>query len=154
MRRSIGLDSNAASDWRPGPASPGSRSLPTVRSSTRIVLIELTNYISLIGGFLLWSAFVLIGLIARRFERLTGQRTFWQAMVIAPIGIVIYNLIQTNAFFSRGAMTDCRTTKRGWVFEFSLCEQLWSFVPLFIAAAIMTYAILLFYRAARRILEV
>jgi hypothetical protein len=156
VRRTQGLDSDTNGDWRAGPATPGTFGLPTIRMPSRIFLLEVTNYLSLIGGFLLWAAFVLMGLIARRFETLTGQRTFWQGMVIAPVGILIYNLIQANAFFARGAMTDCRLPAEGnrWTFGFSTCEQLWSFVPLFIAACVMAYVVYLFYRISRRILEV
>lgn len=162
VRRTIGVDTNAytAADWRVGPASPGGIALPTMPPATRYVLVEVTNYVSLIAGFLLWSAFVLIGLIARRFERLTGQRTYWQAMVLAPIGIVIYNLIQTRGFFQKGSMSDCRTPSPGpdlppgWTFGFGGCEQLWSFIPLFIAAVALFWVLRQFYNAARRILEV
>jgi hypothetical protein len=156
VRRTQGLDSDTPGDWRPGPATPGTFGLPTIRMPSRIFLLEVTNYLSLIGGFLLWAAFVLMGLIARRFETLTGQRTFWQAMVIAPVGILIYNLIQANGFFTKGSMTDCRdpAANNAWAFGFSKCEQLWSFVPLFIAACAMAYVVYLFYRISRRILEV
>ncbi len=148
-RNPQGLDSDTPKDWlvtQPSPQtrSPASLSVPMYR-----LLFDITNYVSLIAGFILWSAFFLMGLIARRFELLTGQRSFWAAMLVAPIGIVIYNLIQSYAFFTAGRMTECKTG-----LAFSVCQQGWAFTALFVSAAAMAIVVQRFYRIAQRILEV
>lgn len=149
VRNPQGLDSDTQKDWRatrptPNGASPASLSIGLYR-----VLFDVTNYLSLIAGFLLWGAFILIGLIAKRFEMLTGQRAFWSAMIIAPIGIVVYNAIQSYAFFTAGAMTECKTG-----LSFSACQQGWAFTPLLISSLAMIFVVYRFYGIARRILEV
>ena len=147
-RNPQGLDSNTNADWRGAPPSAGVQSPASLSVGLHRVLFAATNYISVIAGFLLWGAFLLIGLIARRFETLTGQRAFWLAMVIAPVGIVIYNAIQAYAFFTVGNMTDC---SRG--LNFALCQQGWAFVPLLLSGAAMVYVVYRFYGLAHQILD-
>lgn len=149
VRNPQGLDSNTNKDWTRTQPSPNSQSPASLSTGTYRILFDITNYVSLIAGFLLWGAFILIGLIARRFEMLTGQRSFWTAMTVAPIGIVIYNLIQSYAFFTAGRMTECKTG-----LGFSACQQGWAFTPLFISSLAMAYVVYRFYGIARRILEV
>jgi hypothetical protein len=150
VRNPQGFDSDSRKDWGP-PVEPSKKAQSPASLSTGMyrLLFDITNYVSLIAGFLLWGSFILIGLIAKRFEMLTGQRSFWTAMVVAPIGIVIYNSIQSYAFFTAGIMSDC---KQG--FAFSACQQGWAFVPLFFSALAMAYVVYRFYGIARRILEV
>jgi hypothetical protein len=149
VRNPQGLDTDTQKDWRPTRPSPNAQSPASLSVGLYRVLFDITNYASLIAGFLLWGAFILIGLIAKRFEMLTGQRAFWSAMIIAPIGIVIYNAIQSYAFFTAGAMTECKTG-----LSFSACQQGWGFTPLLISALAMVYVVYRFYGIARRILEV
>lgn len=149
VRNPRGFDSDTQKDWRPARPTPNEDSPVSLSVGTYRLLFDITNYVSLIGGFLLWGAFILIGLIAKRFEMLTGQRSFWIAMVIAPIGIVIYNMIQAYAFFTVGAMSECKTG-----FNFSACQQGWGFTPLLISAMAMSFVVYRFYGIARRILEV
>ncbi|HEX6293249.1 MAG TPA: lamin tail domain-containing protein [Herpetosiphonaceae bacterium] len=149
VRNPQGLDSDTAKDWRGARPSPNGQSPVSLSTGTYRLLFDITNYVSLIAGFLLWGAFILIGLIARRFEMLTGQRSFWIAMVVAPIGIVIYNIIQSYAFFTAGVMSECKTG-----LGFSACQQGWAFTALCISAMAMAYVVYRFYGIARRILEV
>lgn len=149
VRNPQGLDSDTAKDWLPAKPTPNQQSPVSLSIGLYRLLFDVTNYVSLIAGFLLWGAFILIGLIAKRFEMLTGQRAFWSAMIIAPIGIVIYNAIQSYAFFTAGRMTECKTG-----LNFSACQQGWAFVPLFVSAVAMAYVVYRFYGIARRILEV
>lgn len=149
VRNPQGVDSNTNKDWIATRPSPNSQSPASLSSGTYRILFDITNYVSLIAGFLLWGAFILIGLIARRFEMLTGQRSFWSAMTIAPIGIVVYNIIQSYAFFTAGKMTECKTG-----LGFSVCQQGWAFTALFVSALGMAYVVYRFYGIARRILEV
>lgn len=140
IRNPQGLDSDTNQDWRPAKPSPNSQSPASLSVGMYRFLTDATNYVSLIAGFLLWGAFILIGLIAKRFEVLTGQRSFWMAMIIAPIGIVVYNIIQSYAFFTAGIMTPI--------------QQAWAFSALLLSALAMAYVVYRFYGIARRILEV
>jgi hypothetical protein len=149
VRNIQGFDSDTAKDWLQTIPTPNQQSPVSLNRGIYRILFDITNYVSLIAGFLLWGAFILIGLIAKRFEMLTGQRSYWMAMVIAPIGIVIYNLIQSYSFFTAGKMTECKTG-----LSFAACQQGWAFVPLFLSAVAMAYVVYHFYGIARRILEV
>jgi len=149
VRNPQGFDSDTSKDWLSAKSSPNAQSPASLNTGLYRLLFDVTNYVSLIAGFLLWGAFILIGLIAKRFEMLTGQRAFWMAMIVAPIGIVIYNVIQSYAFFTAGRMTECKES-----LAFSACQQGWAFTPLFISAAAMAYVVYRFYGIARRILEV
>lgn len=140
VRNPQGFDSDTNKDWRPVKPSPNTQSPASLNTGLYRLLFDITNYVSLMAGFLLWGAFILIGLIAKRFEMLTGQRAYWSAMIVAPIGIVVYNSIQSYAFFTAGIMTPN--------------QQLWAFSALFISAAAMAYVVYRFYGIARRILEV
>ncbi len=149
VRNPQGFDSDTAKDWLPAQPSPNRQSPASLHIGMYRLLFDITNYMSLIAGFLLWGAFILIGLIAKRFEMLTGERSFWSAMIIAPIGIVLYNGVQSYAFFTAGRMTECKTG-----LAFSACQQGWAFVPLFVSAVAMACVVYRFYGIARRILEV
>ena len=140
VRNPQGFDSDTNKDWRPAKPSPNTQSPASLNPGLYRLLFDITNYVSLMAGFLLWGAFILIGLIAKRFEMLTGQRAYWSAMIVAPIGIVVYNSIQSYAFFTAGIMTPG--------------QQLWAFSALFVSAAAMAYVVYRFYGIARRILEV
>ena len=149
VRNPQGFDSDTSKDWLAARPTPNRQSPASLNRGMYRMLFDVTNYVSLIAGFLLWGSFILIGLIAKRFEMLTGQRSFWSAMIIAPIGIVIYNGVQSYAFFTAGKMTECKTG-----LGFAACQQGWAFVPLFISAVAMAYVVYHFYGIARRILEV
>ena len=154
VRNPQGFDSNSAQDFVEAPPTPGGPSPASLSPALYRVLFDATNYVSLSAGFLLWGALVLIGLVARRFELLTGERTFWTIMMAEPIGIVIYNVIQAHAFFQRGIMTTCRTPAGGWTLQFAQCEQGWAFTALFASAVAMVYIVSRFHAIARRLLEV
>jgi hypothetical protein len=149
VRNPQGLDSDTPKDWLPTQPTPGAQSPASLSVGMYRLLFDITNYVTMIAGFILWGAFILIGLIARRFEILTSERTFWGAMLIAPIGIVIYNLIQSYAFFTAGRMTECKAG-----LSLAACQQGWSFLALFVSAAAMAIVVYRFYVIARRILEV
>lgn len=139
-RRPLGLDTDRSSDFirQPFP-SPGTVNLPSATSGAYSFFIDWTNAAAVGGGILLWIAFVFIALIARRFEALTQQRTYWWAMLVAPIGILVYNLIQAYGFLVRGRM---------------LLEEQWAgFVTLFVSALVCTILVYIFRRRAKRILE-
>ncbi len=140
VRNPQGFDSDTSKDWRTAKPSPTAQSPASLNTGLYRLLFDITNYVSLMAGFLLWGAFILIGLIAKRFEMLTGQRAYWSAMIVAPIGIVVYNSIQSYAFFTAGIMTPQ--------------QQLWAFSALFVSAAAMAYVVYRFYGIAQRILEV
>lgn len=139
-RRPVGMDRDIAGDWFRQPyISPGRVYAPSATASTQSLFIDWTNVASFAGGILLWIAFVYVALIARRFEALTRQRTFWQAMLIAPSGILFYNIVQGYGFLVRGRM--------------SSAEKWWGFVVLFVSALLCTALVFVFRQRAKSILE-
>ncbi len=52
------------------------------------------NYLLVLGAFLLWLAFIVLGVIARRYEIVLGEKTDWQFMMFAPTGILCFAVIQ------------------------------------------------------------
>jgi len=57
-------------------------------------LAVIPNYLLVLGAILLWLAFIVLGIIARRYEIVLGERTNWQFMIFAPTGILLFALIQ------------------------------------------------------------
>jgi hypothetical protein len=57
-------------------------------------LAVIPNYILVLGAVFLWVAFIVLGIIARRYEIVLGERTDWQFMMIAPTGILFFAVIQ------------------------------------------------------------
>jgi hypothetical protein len=57
-------------------------------------LVVIPNYLLVLGAILLWLAFIVLGIIARRYEIVLGERTNWQFMIFAPTGILIFAVIQ------------------------------------------------------------
>ena len=139
-RRPVGIDRNLPADFirQPFP-SPGTVHEPSATWPAYLLLTDWTNVASVAAGVLLWIAFIYVALIARRFEALTQQRTFWQAMLFAPSGILFYVVVQSIGFRTRGSMT--------------VDEQWWSFVILFISALLCAALVFLFRQRARKILE-
>lgn len=135
-----GMDRDVVSDFTRQPfPSPGTVNAPSATRAGQLLFIDWTNVASYAGGILFWVAFVYIGLIARRFETLTQQRTFWQAMLFAPSGILVYNIIQAYGFLVRGRMEES--------------EKWWGFTILFVSALVCTALVYLFRQRAKRILE-
>jgi len=58
------------------------------------MLAVIPNYLLILGAVILWFAFVLLGIIARRYEIVLGERTNWQFMIIAPTGILAFAIFQ------------------------------------------------------------
>jgi hypothetical protein len=63
-------------------------------SSQYQMLAVLPNYILILGAVVLWFAFIFLGIIARRYEIVLGERTDWQFMMFAPTGILAFAVIQ------------------------------------------------------------
>jgi len=57
-------------------------------------LAIIPNYLLVLGAILLWLAFLFLGIIARRYEIVLGERTNWQFMVFSPTGILVFAVIQ------------------------------------------------------------
>lgn len=53
----------------------------------------LLNVLTITGGLLLWLGFLLLGVVARRYEQVFQQSTSWQGLMTAPIGIPFYVLV-------------------------------------------------------------
>ncbi|MEO0094429.1 MAG: hypothetical protein ABIL46_07695 [candidate division WOR-3 bacterium] len=65
-----------------------------IEESTYQSLAVIPNYILVLGALLLWLAFIFLGIIARRYEIVLGEKTNWQFMIVAPTGILLFALIQ------------------------------------------------------------
>ncbi|MEO0184186.1 MAG: hypothetical protein ABIL22_04035 [candidate division WOR-3 bacterium] len=65
-----------------------------IEPSTYQALAIFPNYVLVLGAVLLWLAFIFLGIIARRYEIVLGEKTNWQFMMIAPTGILLFALIQ------------------------------------------------------------
>ncbi|MEO0136718.1 MAG: hypothetical protein ABIL39_06015 [candidate division WOR-3 bacterium] len=65
-----------------------------IDESTYQSLAIIPNYLLVLGALLLWLAFIFLGIIARRYEIVLGEKTNWQFMVIAPTGILIFAFFQ------------------------------------------------------------
>lgn len=139
-RRPSGMDRDVPADFirQPFP-SPGTVTEPSATAAAYALFIDWTNVASLGGGLLLWIAFIFVALIARRFETLTQQRAFWQAMLVAPSGILFYIVVQSYGFAQRGSMLPN--------------EQMWGFTVLFISALLCLGLVFLFRQRAKNILE-
>ncbi len=57
-------------------------------------LAVVPNYLLILGAAILWFAFVILGVIARRYELVLGEKTGWQFMMVAPTGILGFAVIQ------------------------------------------------------------
>ncbi len=133
-----GKDTDSPSDFTVhDPPSPGSKS-PFAKDPSDL-LGRPTDYVSWVAGLLLWLGFILAAFIARRFQALSGQRTYWQALLIAPSGIVIYTIIQGLAYSQNRAMNDG--------------EKWTGFTILFLSAVLCFYVIAIFSQIAKRYLE-
>ncbi len=133
-----GKDTDSPSDFTVhDPPSPGGKS-PFAKDPSDL-LGRPTDYVSWAAGLLLWLGFILAAFIARRFQALSGQRTYWQALLIAPSGIVIYTIIQGLAYGQGRAMNDG--------------EKWTGFTILFLSAVLCFYVIAIFSQIAKRYLE-
>ncbi len=65
-----------------------------IEQSQYVLLAVIPNYLLVLGALLLWLAFIVLGIIARRYEIVLGERTNWQFMIFAPTGILIFAIIQ------------------------------------------------------------
>lgn len=77
--------------------SPGGI-VPRPTDKYNFVLNQFTNVITVFGSLLLFLVFIMIGVIARRFETLAQQRTYWQLLLLAPIGLLVYSIVTILAF--------------------------------------------------------
>jgi len=59
--------------------------------------VTLTSIIAILGGLALWAGFVVMGLVARRFEQAYDVVTHWQFQIVAPAGVFIYLFMQSLA---------------------------------------------------------
>jgi hypothetical protein len=57
-------------------------------------LVVIPNYLLVLGALLLWLSFIVLGIIARRYEIVLGEKTNWQFMTFAPTGFLLFALIQ------------------------------------------------------------
>ncbi len=99
-----------------------------------------TNWVGGLSSLLLWAAFVIIAIIAYRFERLRDTRTYWQLLLLAPSGILFYTII-VSIGFSNG-----RTALNN-------SEKWLAFPVLAVSAVFCLAAVGIFRNVARSLLE-
>ncbi len=111
---------------------------PTSRYNT--FLGPVTDILTGIGGLILWLVFILIALIARRFQVLAEQKTYWEWLMAAPIGIAIYDAVVVYNYVTEGNLTAALPS---WV----------AFGALFLSGLACLYVINIFRLVAKNILE-
>jgi hypothetical protein len=133
-------DSGDGADWTLHKTlSPGGGVPPTPQNS-EFFLGRFTDWVGVLSGILLWAAFIIVGIIAYRFERLRETRTYWQLLLLAPSGILFYTYIVAQGFASgRAALTD---------------DEKWLGFPILAASAVACLlAVAVFQNVARSLLE-
>jgi hypothetical protein len=140
---------------RPDPDNPGYFTIhnsvfpasgvpqPRDRYVSNFFISTLTDWIGIIGGLMLWLVFVMVALIARRFQELAQQKTFWEYLLIAPIGVLIYAGVTMWAF----SFTSSRSYG-----EIPEWRNL-AFIALFISGIACLYVVNIFRLIAKNILE-
>lgn len=119
--------------------SPGI-GVPKPDSRYNFFLGTVTDIIGGLGGLVLWAVFFLIALIARRFQVLAEQKTYWEWLMVAPVGILIYDLVLDWNYITEKNITSTIAT--------------WSaFGPLFLSGVACLYVINIFRLVAKNILE-
>ena len=103
-------------------------------------LLLWTNVAGGLSSLLLWAAFIIIAIIAYRFERLRDTRTYWQLLLLAPSGILFYTIIVIIGFNQPGAAL---TNEQKWL----------SFPVLALSAVFCLIAVGIFRNVARSLLE-
>jgi hypothetical protein len=133
-------DTAANGDWSiHDTLSLGRRVAPPAQNRS-FFLGSLTDWIGVVSGFLLWGVFILIGVIAYRFERLRETRTYWQLLLLAPSGILFYTIIVAIGF---GQVPPVLTDDQKWL----------SFPILAASAVACLLAVAIFQNVARGLLE-
>jgi uncharacterized membrane protein YidH (DUF202 family) len=74
-----------------------------------LIYVTVSNFISVIAGFLLWIAFVFFGVVSRRYEQIFQKSTNWQLLMGAPTGILVFVIIQAYAYATAGTMTEMQS---------------------------------------------
>ncbi len=89
-----GKDSGNSGDWSiHDTLSPGD----TVRAvdDPPFFLGVFSDAVGALGGLLLWLGFVVVGVIAYRFEETREIRTYWQLLALAPSGLILWTLLRS-----------------------------------------------------------
>jgi hypothetical protein len=118
--------------------SPGGK-VPQPIEKYNFVLKDFTNVITVVGSLLLFLVFIMIGVIARRFETLAQQRTWWQLLLLAPIGLLVYSIVTILAFVGpNGSLSEG--------------DRWWGFTALFLTGIACVVIINVFRNIAKDIL--
>ncbi len=119
--------------------TPGLNTTPRIKSTFDFFFASFTDTITTFGAILLWAAFFVIALVARRFETLSEQKTYWQYLMAAPAGILIYAVLQVQDFIRNGSLSDF------WSWP--------AFLALFISGVACVYVVNIFRLIAKNILQ-
>ncbi len=119
--------------------TPGPGGIARAPASFNFLFTTFTDAIATVGAAVLWVAFIIIALVAQRFETLSEQKTYWRWLMAAPAGILIYAILQVQDFIRTGRLTDF------WSWP--------AFLALFISGIACVYVINIFRLIAKNILE-
>jgi hypothetical protein len=146
--KSLGRTSTVGQDpgqLNPGPftvhntLTPGFVNIPRAPTTWNFIFTNFTDIVGTVGGAVLWLAFIIVALVAQRFETLSEQHTYWRWLMAAPAGILLYVILQVQDFIRVGRL-----------------EDFWSwpaFLSLFISGLACVYVINIFRLIAKNILE-
>ena len=57
-----------------------------------LIYVVAMNYLTIFSGVLFLLAFILLGLVALRFTRVFGVKTYWPLFFIGPLGALVYSV--------------------------------------------------------------
>lgn len=57
-----------------------------------LIYVVIANYLTIFSGVLFLLAFILLGLIALRVQRVFGANTHWPLLFVGPVGAIVYSV--------------------------------------------------------------
>jgi len=66
--------------------------VPAISATDYLIYVVAMNYLTIFSGVLFLLAFILMGLIAQRVQRVFGVRTSWPLFFVGPVGALVYSV--------------------------------------------------------------
>ncbi|MBU4341092.1 MAG: hypothetical protein L6243_04200 [Candidatus Altiarchaeales archaeon] len=80
-------------------------SSPVLAGLERLIYIDITNILSLLGALYLWLTFITFSLVSRRYSKTFKEKTHWQFLVLFPLGLLLYITVQAYDYGFGGGVT-------------------------------------------------
>ena len=64
----------------------------TISNTDYFIYVVAMNYLTIFSGVLFLLAFILLGLVAQRIQRVFGIRTSWPLFFVGPVGALVYSV--------------------------------------------------------------